>query len=87
MTANWTDAELESIVPARTRNLAKNPNKATSITITAALGANENPLGASPAAVSAIAKAAERSHRYPDGDATALRAEIFLATAHIPRGA
>ena len=37
------------------------------------LASNENPLGPSPRAVSAIAEAAGRAHRYPDGSGRALR--------------
>lgn len=37
------------------------------------LASNENPFGPSPKAVQAIQKAASDIHRYPDGDASALR--------------
>ncbi|RMD65175.1 MAG: aminotransferase class I/II-fold pyridoxal phosphate-dependent enzyme, partial [Planctomycetota bacterium] len=37
------------------------------------LASNENPFGPSPKAVAAARRAAETMHRYPDGDATALR--------------
>jgi len=37
------------------------------------LASNENPFGASPKAICAVQKAAHSLHRYPDGDATALR--------------
>lgn len=40
------------------------------------LSSNENPWGASPAALAALQKAAADSHRYPDGAATSLRAAI-----------
>jgi len=40
------------------------------------LSSNENPWGASPAAVSALKAAAEDVHRYPDGTAAALRTKI-----------
>ncbi|HEV7416165.1 MAG TPA: histidinol-phosphate transaminase [Tianweitania sediminis] len=40
------------------------------------LSSNENPLGASPAAVDAVRTAAERMEFYPDGSATALREAI-----------
>jgi histidinol-phosphate aminotransferase len=40
------------------------------------LSANENPLGASPQAVAAMAAVAGQSHRYPDGGSVALRAAI-----------
>ncbi len=39
----------------------------------AVLSANENPLGPSPAARAAFRAATSRLHRYPDGNATALR--------------
>ena len=44
------------------------------------LASNENPLGASPAAVAAYHAAAGELHRYPDGSAAALRDAI--GTAH-----
>ena len=37
------------------------------------LSANENPLGASPRVVAAVAREASRIHLYPDGGSTALR--------------
>jgi histidinol-phosphate aminotransferase len=40
------------------------------------LSSNENPWGASPRALSALADAAGNSHRYPDGTAASLRAKI-----------
>jgi len=43
--------------------------------VVAKLSANENPLGCSPLAMAAIAKA-EHPSRYPDGDSTALRAAL-----------
>jgi histidinol-phosphate aminotransferase len=42
----------------------------------ARLASNENPLGASPDAAEAYARAIGDLHRYPDGSASALRAEI-----------
>ena len=43
--------------------------------VVAKLSANENPLGCSPLATAAIAKA-EHPSRYPDGDSTAIRAAL-----------
>ncbi|HMB75965.1 MAG TPA: histidinol-phosphate transaminase, partial [Kiloniellaceae bacterium] len=43
------------------------------------LASNENPLGASPAAVAAYRDLAGELHRYPDGSATALRRAIAEA--------
>lgn len=40
------------------------------------LASNENPLGPSPRAVEAMARAAERAHQYPDGGGTLLREEL-----------
>ena len=40
------------------------------------LSSNETPLGASPAAVAAFQESAKTLHRYPDGNATALREAI-----------
>jgi histidinol-phosphate aminotransferase len=40
------------------------------------LSSNENPFGQSPAALEAMRSAVEKSHRYPDGGAAVLRAEI-----------
>jgi histidinol-phosphate aminotransferase len=40
------------------------------------LSSNENPWGASPRALEALAAAAGQSHRYPDGTAAALRAKL-----------
>jgi histidinol-phosphate aminotransferase len=40
------------------------------------LSSNENPWGASPMAIEALHEAAARSHRYPDGAATSLRAGL-----------
>lgn len=40
------------------------------------LASNENPYGPSPKAVAAIQKAATEVHRYPDGDAAALKAAL-----------
>jgi histidinol-phosphate aminotransferase len=40
------------------------------------LSSNENPWGASPRALEALAAAGTGAHRYPDGSATALRARI-----------
>ena len=40
------------------------------------LASNENPLGPSPAALSALAAAMEGLHRYPDGGATVLTDKI-----------
>lgn len=40
------------------------------------IASNENPLGPSPRAVAAMQKALLELHRYPDGDATDLRAEL-----------
>jgi histidinol-phosphate aminotransferase len=40
------------------------------------LSANENPLGASPRVVAAVAREASRIHLYPDGGSTALREAI-----------
>jgi len=40
------------------------------------LSSNENPWGASPAAVAALREAAEGLHRYPDGTAAGLREKI-----------
>lgn len=40
------------------------------------LSSNENPMGASPAAIAAIRAAANDAHRYPDGGAERLRAAI-----------
>ena len=40
------------------------------------LSSNENPWGASPAAIEALRQAAAGSNRYPDGAATALRGKI-----------
>lgn len=40
------------------------------------LSSNENPLGPSPLAIEAYKEAASILHRYPDGQASALRAEI-----------
>ena len=42
------------------------------------LSANESALGPSPSAVAALQEAALSCHRYPDGDALALRAAIAL---------
>jgi len=42
----------------------------------ARLASNENPLGPSPKAAEAYARAAAELHRYPDGGATAIRAAI-----------
>jgi histidinol-phosphate aminotransferase len=42
----------------------------------ARLASNENPLGPSPQAAAAYARAIAELHRYPDGGASALRAEI-----------
>ena len=44
------------------------------------LSSNENPLGASPAAIEAVQEAAGRLEFYPDGSATKLRDAI--AEAH-----
>ncbi len=44
------------------------------------LSSNETPLGASPKAKAAYAKAVDSLHRYPDGQAVALRAAIGNAT-------
>ncbi|MDL2351880.1 MAG: histidinol-phosphate transaminase [Pseudomonadota bacterium] len=58
--------------------------------VVAKLSANENPLGCSPLAMAAIAKA-EHPSRYPDGDSTALRAALGtfygIAPAQIIMGA
>jgi histidinol-phosphate aminotransferase len=43
------------------------------------LSSNENPLGASPAAIEAVRKVAERLEFYPDGSATRLREAIGAA--------
>lgn len=40
------------------------------------LSSNENPWGASPAAIEALTRAAAGAHRYPDGAATTLRTAI-----------
>ena len=40
------------------------------------LASNENPLGPSPRALAALKAAAGELHRYPDGDAAALRGEL-----------
>jgi len=40
------------------------------------LASNENPYGPSPKAIAAIKKAATEVHRYPDGDATLLKAAL-----------
>src|SRR5438477_13103268 len=40
------------------------------------LASNENPLGPSPKALEAVRSAAADLHRYPDGNATALRAAL-----------
>ncbi len=40
------------------------------------LASNENPFGPSPAAVAAVRRAAADMHRYPDGDATALKERL-----------
>lgn len=51
-------------------------SKVPGIDSPARLASNENPLGPSPLAVAAYAKAAAELHRYPDGGATALREAI-----------
>jgi histidinol-phosphate aminotransferase len=50
--------------------------KADGATRIVKLSSNENPLGPSPHAVEAMARAAAQSHRYPDGGSTALREAI-----------
>src|SRR5205823_14327643 len=54
---------------------------------TVRLSSNENPLGASPRVVAAVAREASRIHLYPDGGSTALREalarELKVAPAQI----
>ena len=43
------------------------------------LASNENPLGPSPKIIDSIAMILKETHRYPDGNATRLKAKIALS--------
>jgi len=60
--------DISPYVPGRAR--------ADGVNRTIALAANENPLGASPAAAAAYREEAAKLHRYPDGGSTALAAAL-----------
>src|SRR5690606_28181016 len=54
-------------------------HKAPGANCTLRLASNENPLGASPAALAAYRAEAGELHRYPDGNAAELRAPLAAA--------
>ena len=59
--------EIEALVPYQPGNPIEEVERELEIKGSIKLASNENPLGPSPKAVEAVAKALKNLHRYPDG--------------------